>query len=83
MIDSFSVLFSFSGCSIAKNESDSCNSVTQEKIFFHLHDGMVQKTSTKKKASFDGLPTEREPFHLHLKSVQSYGDGAVWLRYTL
>lgn len=34
-------------------------------------------------ATFDGLPMDREPVHLKLKSVQSYQDGAVWLRYTL
>lgn len=33
------------------------------------------------KAAFDGPPKEREPYRLKLKSVQSYGDGAVWMRY--
>lgn len=32
-------------------------------------------------AAFDGLPMETEPFHLKLSSVESYDDGAVWLRY--
>lgn len=32
-------------------------------------------------STFDGLPMDREPFQLALKSVQSYGDGAVWIRY--
>lgn len=32
-------------------------------------------------ATFDGLPQDREPFQLKLKSVQSYDDGAVWIRY--
>ena len=34
-------------------------------------------------AVFDGLPMEREPIALKLKSVQPFEDGAVWLRYTL
>lgn len=34
-------------------------------------------------ASFDGLPQDTEPFQLKLTSVEQYGDGAVWLRYTL
>ena len=32
-------------------------------------------------STFDGLPQDREPFQLTLKSVQSYGDGAIWIRY--
>lgn len=32
-------------------------------------------------STFDGLPMNREPFQLKLKSVQSYDDGAVWIRY--
>lgn len=39
-------------------------------------DGRMGRT-----AAFDGLPQTREPYKLKLKSVQSYGDGAVWLRY--
>lgn len=34
-------------------------------------------------AAFDGLPLEREPFQLTLTDVQTYDDGAVWLRYTV
>lgn len=34
-------------------------------------------------ASFDGLPQDTEPFQLKLTSVEQYGDGAVWLRYSL
>lgn len=34
-------------------------------------------------STFDGLPMDREPFQLELKSVQSYGDGAVWIRYNV
>lgn len=34
-------------------------------------------------ATFDGLPRNREPFALKLKSVTPYGDGAVWLRYSV
>ena len=34
------------------------------------------------KAAFDGLPSNREPFLLRLKSAESFQDGAVWLRYT-
>lgn len=33
--------------------------------------------------TFDGLPMDREPLQLELKSVQSYGDGAVWIRYNV
>lgn len=33
------------------------------------------------KAAFDGLPTEREPFLLHLQSVRQFADGSVWMRY--
>lgn len=40
-------------------------------------DGRKGMTST-----FDGLPMDREPVNLKLSSVQSYEDGAVWLRYT-
>lgn len=32
---------------------------------------------------FDGLPMDREPVALTLKSVTPYDDGAVWLRYSL
>ena len=32
-------------------------------------------------STFDGLPQDREPFQLKLKHVESYGDGAVWIRY--
>lgn len=41
-------------------------------------DGRRGMTST-----FDGLPMDREPVNLKLTGVQSYADGAVWLRYTL
>lgn len=41
-------------------------------------DGRKGMTST-----FDGLPMDREPVNLKLTSVQSYENGAVWLRYTL
>lgn len=41
-------------------------------------DGRHGMTST-----FDGLPMDREPVNLKLTSVQSYADGAVWLRYAL
>lgn len=34
-------------------------------------------------STFDGPPMDREPFQLELKSVQSYGDGAVWIRYNV
>lgn len=34
------------------------------------------------RAVFDGLPMDRKPFKLHLDHVQSYPDGAIWLRYT-
>lgn len=34
-------------------------------------------------ATFDGLPAETEPFQLKLKSVESFDDGAIWIRYTL
>lgn len=34
-------------------------------------------------STFDGLPMDRKPFQLELKSVQSYGDGAVWIRYNV
>lgn len=34
-------------------------------------------------SAFDGLPMDREPFQLELMSVQSYGDGAVWIRYNV
>ena len=33
------------------------------------------------KTAFDGLPMDREPFQLKLKSVESFDDGAVWMRY--
>lgn len=32
-------------------------------------------------STFDGLPHDREPFQLKLKHVESYDDGAVWIRY--
>ena len=32
-------------------------------------------------AVFDGLPMDRKPIPLKLKSVQSYDSGAVWIRY--
>ena len=32
-------------------------------------------------STFDGLPQDREPFQLALKSVKSYDSGAVWIRY--
>ncbi len=32
-------------------------------------------------AVFDGLPKNRKPIPLKLKSVQSYDSGAVWIRY--
>ena len=32
-------------------------------------------------STFDGLPQEREPFQLKLKHLESYDDGAVWIRY--
>lgn len=35
------------------------------------------------KAVFDGLPLDREPFQLQLKSVKSFPDDAIWLRYTV
>lgn len=34
-------------------------------------------------ATFDGLPMDREPVNLKLMGVESYENGAVWLRYTL
>jgi len=34
-------------------------------------------------AALDGLPMDREPVALKLKSVEQFKDGAVWLRYTL
>lgn len=34
-------------------------------------------------STFDGLPMDTEPFQLKLKSVESYTDGAIWIRYTL
>lgn len=34
-------------------------------------------------ATFDGLPSDREPVNLKLSSVQAYDDGAVWLRYAI
>lgn len=32
-------------------------------------------------AVFDNLPMDREPVDLKLKSVESYPDGAIWIRY--
>lgn len=32
-------------------------------------------------STFDGLPGDREPFQLELKHVESYDDGAIWIRY--
>ena len=32
-------------------------------------------------STFDGLPMDREPFQLELKHVESYDDGAIWIRY--
>ena len=32
-------------------------------------------------STFDGLPQEREPFQLKLTHVESYDDGAIWIRY--
>ncbi len=32
-------------------------------------------------STFDGLPMDREPFQLKLTHVESYDDGAVWIRY--
>lgn len=32
-------------------------------------------------ATFDGLPMDREPVQLKLKHVESYDDGAIWIRY--
>ena len=34
-------------------------------------------------ATFDGLPMNREPVNLKLTDVQSFEDGAVWLRYSV
>lgn len=34
-------------------------------------------------AAYDGLPMDTEPFQLKLKNLEQYGDGAVWLRYTI
>lgn len=34
-------------------------------------------------AVFDGLPMDAEPVQLKLNKLEQYGDGAVWLRYTL
>lgn len=34
-------------------------------------------------STFDGLPIKTEPFQLKLKSVESYDDGAIWIRYAL
>lgn len=34
-------------------------------------------------AAFDGLPLDTEPVNLKLISVQTYDNGAVWLRYAL
>ena len=34
-------------------------------------------------ATFDGLPTDREPVNLRLENVKPYENGAVWLRYSL
>lgn len=39
-------------------------------------DGRVNQPSL-----FDGRPAERRPIDLKLKDVQSFDDGAVWLRY--
>lgn len=33
------------------------------------------------KAAFDGLPMGREPFVLHLWTVEQFDDGSVWMRY--
>lgn len=32
-------------------------------------------------ATFDGLPADREPVQLKLTHVESYADGAIWIRY--
>lgn len=32
-------------------------------------------------STFDGLPMDREPFQLELKHIESYADGAIWIRY--
>lgn len=32
-------------------------------------------------STFDGLPQDREPFQLKLTHVESYDDGAIWIRY--
>lgn len=32
-------------------------------------------------STFDGLPQDREPFQLKLKHLESYDDGAIWIRY--
>lgn len=34
-------------------------------------------------AAFDGLPHSKEPTLMHLTSVKKYGNGTVWLRYSL
>ena len=34
-------------------------------------------------ATFDGLPMEKEPFHLKFIHVQPYESGAVWIRYSV
>lgn len=34
-------------------------------------------------ATFDGLPMDAEPVNLKLIGVQSYEDGALWLRYAV
>lgn len=34
-------------------------------------------------STFDGLAMNSEPFQIKLKSVESYADGAIWIRYTL
>lgn len=34
-------------------------------------------------AVFDGIPTNREPFMLSLKSVKQYREGTVWLKYSV
>lgn len=41
-------------------------------------DGRKGMTST-----FDGLPTDREPYQLKMESVTSYENGVVWIRYQI
>ncbi len=41
-------------------------------------DGRINQPSL-----FDGRPVNRRPISLKLKNIQSYDDGAIWVRYTV